>query len=275
MIDLAHTLSSGQTFAFVPHGAGYLGVVDTRAAFVSERDGELSLRCARGDESFWHRYFDLDREYAQMLAPHLTHPYLAACARAYPGLKLLRQPVWEALCAFILSANNHQKRIQSLYLGISQRLGEPVSFGGKKLHAFPSPDKLAAAPEALLREIGAGYRAAYLKRSAEMVAGGFSLDIGSMGYEQALRHLCSLPGVGEKVADCVLLFASDHGCAFPVDVWMERVMRERYGLTGTRPAVKRGAQAIFGARAGLAQQFLFHGARSGLEIADGGEGVEP
>ncbi len=265
-VNLDATIASGQTFAFVPHQGGYIGVSAGKAVHAIERENGLALCCAPGDEAFWRRYFDLDRDYPALLAPHLDDPYLAACARAFAGMKLLRQPVWETMCAFILSANNHQKRIEGLYRGIAARLGEPLEWAGERLFAFPSPEALARAKEADLRALGTGYRAPYLLATAKMVADGFSLHLDAMEYEQALAHLQRLKGVGEKVADCVLLFSSGHGRAFPVDVWMERVLKERYGMAGTRAALKRAAQSRFGECAGLVQQYLFHGARTGIAL---------
>ncbi|MDR1059866.1 MAG: DNA-3-methyladenine glycosylase 2 family protein [Clostridiales bacterium] len=269
-IHLDGTLASGQTFAFVPHNGGYLGIAGEKPVWVSEAGGALTVRCRRGDAPFWRGYFDLDRQYGDLLEPFArSDPMLAACARAYPGMKLLRQPVWEAVNEFIISANNNQKRIERIYRGISARFGRLVEWEGQALHAYPSPQALAAAPVEALRELGAGYRAPYLAETASMIAGGFPLDLDAMGYDDALKHLMRLRGVGEKVADCVLLFSTRHGRAFPVDVWMERVMTEWYGETGSRHELKRAAQEKYGELAGIAQQYLFHGARTGIGKGDG------
>lgn len=268
-INLAHTLSSGQTFAFEEDGGGYVGVAGGRPCRVEQRGGDVAIDCLSGDEPFWREYFDLDADYDALLAPHRGDAALSACADACAGLRLLRQEVWETVCAFIISANNHQKRIESIYRGVSRALGEAVEFRGRELRAFPSPERLAAAPEEALRACGAGYRAPYLIETARMVAQGFPLGLSAMPYAQALAHLTRLKGVGEKVADCVLLFSGRHGVAFPIDVWMERVLRRVYGMEGTKKQIKRQAQARFGERAGLIQQYLFHGARTGALTLDG------
>ncbi|MDR1438713.1 MAG: hypothetical protein LBJ10_01470 [Clostridiales bacterium] len=264
-INLGETLASGQTFAFIPHGGGYLGIADGKPVWAGESGGGLTVRCRAGDEGFWRRYFDLDRDYAQLLEPLFgADARLAACARAYPGMKLLRQPVWETVNEFIISANNNIRRIGNIYRGISKALGEEVVWEGVALHSYPRPAALAAAPDDALRALGAGYRAPYLTSTASVIAKGFSLELDAMEYAPALKHLMSLRGVGEKVADCVLLFSTRHGCAFPVDVWMERVMMEWYGASGSRAALKRAAQERYGSLAGVAQQYLFHGIRSGV-----------
>jgi N-glycosylase/DNA lyase len=264
-------------------GAG-TAVNGAAAGVKADAEAGLWIRRRDADAGFWRRYFDLDRDYSEILAPLLAgDPYLAAQVRAYAGLRVLRQPVWETLCAFIISANNHQKRIESIYRNISARYGAPIKWevlGIREeipLCGFPSPEALAGAGEEALRRLGAGYRARFLAATAQMVADGFSLDLDGMDYEAALRHLTQLPGVGEKVADCVLVFSTRHSCAFPVDVWIERVLRGPYGMSGPRKAIKREAQARFGEWAGVAQQYLFHGARnSNMEISRGkGGGNSP
>jgi N-glycosylase/DNA lyase len=274
-IHLDGTLASGQTFAFVPHEGGYLGIAAGKPVWAAEGGGELTVKCREGDAQFWRRYFDLDRQYGELLEPFIrSDPKLAACARSYPGMKLLRQPVWEAVNEFIISANNNQRRIEKIYRAISARFGAKAMWEGRELHAYPSPQALAAVPESALRELGAGYRAPYLAETARMVAGGFPLDLDAMDYEAALKHLMRLRGVGEKVADCVLLFSTRHSRAFPVDVWMERVMTEWYGEEGSRSKLKRAAQEKYGELAGIVQQYLFHGARTGIAL-DGGDSGSP
>jgi 3-methyladenine DNA glycosylase/8-oxoguanine DNA glycosylase len=188
--------------------------------------------------------------------------FLTECVAAYPDLRLLRQPVWETICGFIISANNNLKRIASIYGRISENIGEPAEWAGKTLYSFPSASKLAAAGEDALRSLGLGYRAPYLSDTAKTVAVCGLPDLDGMPYEGAHKYLSNLRGVGEKVADCVLLFSTKHRNAFPVDVWMERVLREYYGMSGSRHKIKLEAQSLFGDAAGLVQQFLFHGVRN-------------
>ncbi len=260
---LEDTLGSGQTFAFIPHEGGYVGVVEGRAVYVGKQGEFFLMQWTAYDIAFWHAYFDLERDYAAMLLPFHEDPLISSCLQSYQGLRVLRQPVWETICAFILSANNHQRRIASLYLGIAQAGGEPMEIWGRTLHAFPSAQRLFDMGEESLRKLGTGYRAPYLIETARQIRDGFSLMLDDLPYEEALNHLMRLPGVGEKVADCVLLFASCHGQAFPVDVWMDRVMRSCYGLTGSRSSIKRASMALFGKDAGRIQQILFHAARTG------------
>ncbi|MCL2058577.1 MAG: hypothetical protein FWH01_05910 [Oscillospiraceae bacterium] len=267
-------------------GAGGIteGVARSAEGFAAggTTSGGYIIECPEADAAFWRRYFDLDRHYGELLSKYILggnmhvagsgdmstsapgEHFLAMCVEAFNGLKLLRQPVWETICAFIISANNHQKRIESIYRGLSRLYGEAIEWAGMNFYAFPSAQALAAAGEDGLRQVGLGYRAPYLWDTAKSVAMSGLADIDNLAYENALKYLMSFRGVGEKVADCVLLFSTRHQKAFPVDVWIERALREHYGMGGSRREMKLMAQAMFGDAAGVAQQFLFHGMRTKL-----------
>jgi N-glycosylase/DNA lyase len=183
---------------------------------------------------------------------------LAAAIAHCPGLRLLRQPFYSTLCGFILSSNNNIPRIT----GLMQKLGSLASADG-----FPTPQEVLAAGEDGLRRMGMGYRARYIYGSARLMAEGFDWQaLRNTDYETAKKALMAFPGVGGKVADCVLLFALGQGQAFPVDVWMERALKGWYGLSGSPEALRRQAAGRFGDAAGLAQNFLFHYARTGPEL---------
>ena len=164
--------------------------------------------------------------------------------------------------AFIISANNNVGRIRRIVRALIDGLGE----GG----AFPTPAALAAAGEERLRALGCGYRAPFLISSARMVADGFDLDVlAALPYRAAHERLLSMPGVGDKVADCIQLFGLGHSMACPVDVWVERLTK-RWLAPGvqSKAAMREAAHALFGEYAGLIQQSLFHCARMGLISLD-------
>ena len=194
---------------------------------------------------------------------HTGGIFLARCVGAYGGLRLLRQPVWETICGFIISANNNVRRIETIYRRISEKFGESLDWDGRRFYAFPSAEVLADAGDEGLRSLGLGYRAPYIRETARAIADGGLPGYDDMEYGDALKSLTGLRGVGEKVADCVLLCATRHQEAFPVDVWIKRAMNVYYGMDGSNRALKREAQDLFGRAAGLAQLFLFHGIRSG------------
>lgn len=211
-------------------------------------------------------YLDLDRDYAAVAAEYAHIPAARRAIELYPGLRVLNQPPWEALVAFLLSANNNVGRIRGLVEGIRRALGPEFEIGGETVYGIPSPARLLDCEEEELRALGAGYRAPYLMGSALAVAEGFPLsELRDMDCEDARELLTQLPGVGEKVADCVLLFGCGQTEAFPVDVWVERLLKSWFGIdcNGDRTKMAREARARLGEHAGLLQQFLFHAARMG------------
>ena len=148
---------------------------------------------------------------------------------------------------------------------LSELLGEKYTIDNHEIFALPAPKVLAAAEETELRKIGVGYRAPYLINTARMVCEGFPInELRNMDYESAHKLLTSLPGVGDKVADCVLLFGCGHSSAFPVDVWVERVLKSWFGLGNCgKKKMCSTARALLGPNCGIMQQFLFHAARMG------------
>lgn len=214
---------------------------------------------------FWRAYFDLDRDYEALAAMGEKYPVIRQALALLPGLRVLNQPPWEALVAFIISANNNTGRIRKLVLSLCREVG-----GGES--CFPTPEALAAVSEERLRQMGMGYRAPFLKETARKVVEGFPLEeLSALSYEEAHSRLITLPGVGDKVADCVQLFGLRHSVSFPVDVWVERLMRSWFA-TGTmsRKAIGEHGRQILGKNAGVAQQYLFHCARRGLIPLDKG-----
>ena len=175
---------------------------------------------------------------------------------------MLNQQPFELLISAIVSANNNLKRIKSIVEKICAACGEPFLAEGRRFYRFPVPERLAALTEEELLDCGCGYRAPYILASARAVADGFDLEkVGMLPYGQAKAELCRLPGVGPKVADCILLFSLRKTDAFPADVWIKRVMERLYGFTGNDKQLYAFAREKFGPYAGIAQQYLFYYAR--------------
>jgi N-glycosylase/DNA lyase len=191
----------------------------------------------------------------------------AAIAR-YRGMRIIRQEPWECLISFICSSNSNIRRISGNVEDMSSAFGRPLMLDNQMRSTFPTPQALAEAGEQKLRQLGLGFRAKYVASAARTVADG-KLDLMALReapYEEALSALLELPGVGDKVANCVLLFSLDKLEAFPVDVWIDRAMREWYLGDGVgahsraplrRNAMRPWAQAYFGPYAGYANQYLF------------------
>lgn len=252
-IDLRLTLiDSAQCFHWVETERGFGAVLEGKAVWLrpDEEVADARLR----------RYLDLERDYGELAREYDELPAAREAFACSPGLRVLNQPPWEALFSFILSANNNVVRIRSLVYALSRAYG--VEADG--LYGIPAPDAIAQAPESALRSLGVGYRAPQLIRTARAVCDGFPLGaLQGMPYEEAHAQLVQLPGVGDKVADCVLLFGCGHAEAFPVDVWVARLMANWFGEHGTRRQLAARARERFGPHAGILQQYLFHAARTG------------
>jgi N-glycosylase/DNA lyase len=222
-IDLQTTFNCGQCFR--------QPVNVTQA-----KDGVILHNVEKSDIPYWERYFCADEDYPALIARFSADPTLRKACEFSPGIRVLRQEPFEALISFIISQNNNIKRIT----GIINRLCTD--------ERFPAAEALA---ERNLSGLGLGYRERYVIDAAKKVKSGeISLDeIDKMDYNSAKEELLKIVGVGEKVADCVLLFGFHKTEAFPRDVWIKRVLSEFYpdGL----PECISGVE-------GIAQQFLFH-----------------
>ena len=273
-LDLGLTLiDSAQCFRWVRSGERFGCALNGAPVWLWQT--ESGIETADGADAAWlRRYLDLDRDYSAVAAEFADIPQARRAVELFPGLRVLNQPAWEALVCFILSANNNVPRIRGLASALCERFGEAFDSDGGALYGFPTPEALAGASEGELRSLRVGYRAPFLIGAARAVCEGFPLDaLCRMPYDLAHAALTSLPGVGDKVADCVLLFGCGHASAFPVDVWVARLLESWFGISGgSRAAMAGKARARLGAHAGLMQQFLFHAARTGaiaLDAADG------
>ena len=258
-MDLERTFLCGQAFrwAMQPDGSCTGVAGGARVTIRTTADGIAVSPCDRAAfEGFWRRYLDLDRDYGALEGTLARDEVLAPVVTSCRGMRLLNQPVWECLASFLLSSNNNVKRISGIIDRLSERFGQDCG----DCHDFPTAEALFAAGEDAIRACGAGYRAGFLWRAAQAVSLGFPLaELPTMGYRAAKEKLLELHGVGEKVADCVLLFSCGYGQAFPVDVWVRRAMEKHFPQSGSTAALQRAfAEERFGELSGLAQQLLFH-----------------
>ena len=262
--DLASSLESGQAFRWHKHGDWRYGVVSGRLVALKQDGSELSVRAASEPETVAatvRDYLRVDDDMEGVYARIATDDRMARSIAAYNGMRILRQDPWECLVAFICSANSSIPRISDNMNAISASMGEPLLLDGHRDFTFPSPQRLAEAGEQALRGLRLGFRAKYVARVAELAASG-DLDVASLRratYEEAKDVLTALPGVGEKVADCVLLMSLDKPKAFPVDRWIRRAVEEWY-LEGAKlnyKDVREWSWERWGDMAGYANQHLF------------------
>ncbi len=264
LLDARLTLmDSAQAFHWTENGGNFAAVCAGKPIVVRDIGGYWQFD---GEEEFVRAYFDLERSYDALGEGLDWLPQAQEAMGKLPGLRVLGQSTWEALLAFICSANNNTARIRALVLTLCREYGEHFEQGGLEFFGYPTPGRLAQVSESELREKKFGYRAAYLVKTAQMVAGGYPIeDARGLSYDAAKKLLTALPGVGPKVADCVLLFGCGHMEAFPVDVWVERLLRSWCGVEcKNRDKAAAIAREKFGPNAGLIQQYLFHCARCGL-----------
>lgn len=253
-LDLAQTLDCGQSFRWVEReDGGFDGVAFNRSVTVRLDGTDLYIENAdESDRELWHSYFDLGLDYGKIREEiSAIHPILADAAKYAPGIRILRQEPYEALCTFIISQNNNIKRIKGIVQRLCEQFGDRLPDG---TYAFPDAEKMASLTADDLAPLRAGFRNRYLVDAARKVADG-DVDLEkcrSCDYDEARRELMQITGVGVKVADCTLLFGLHRIEAFPLDVWMKRAMATLF------PSMTPGD---FGQYAGIAQQYIFHYSR--------------
>jgi N-glycosylase/DNA lyase len=266
--DLTLTLDSGQVFHWESLGKGFAGTIGERALYLEQHGEFLKVRegGARALPSIVARYFSLDHPLAEICASFPDEPVIGEAAAFCRGLRIIRQPKWECLATFITSSMKQVAHIRQISQSLRRRFGSARSLGQIVVYAYPSAETIAGLDETELRQCALGYRAKNLLRTAQLVAKG-AVDLEALARlaDDDLRaQLCRLPGVGTKVANCVMLFAYERLRAFPIDVWIERVLREKYFPRRRRPTTRQlreFAARHFGAHGGYAQQYLFHHAR--------------
>src|SRR6267143_6557628 len=275
--DLAKTLDSGQVFHWEKVGNGFVGTIGDLPVCIEQRGEVLCAKVASGSSRSLGRdaqdahatissYFALDHPLAEICASFPNDPIMNEARDFCRGLRIARQPKWECLATFICSSMKQMAHIRQISLALRRRFGEPRKIGGGVLHTFPPAQRIARATENDLRECALGYRAKNLLATARLVnSAECDLESWSALSDADLREkLCSLPGVGAKIANCVMLFAYERLRAFPIDVWIERVLRQSYlprrrKMTARR--LREFSETYFGEHGGYAQQYLFHHAR--------------
>jgi N-glycosylase/DNA lyase len=264
--DLARTLDSGQVFHWENRGRGYVGAIGANAAFVEQRGERLFF--AGVTATTLARYFSFDHPLAEICRAFPRDPSMTAARDFCRGLRIIRQPRWECLATFITSSMKQVAHIRQMSLTLRKRYGQRSPIFDGEVQAFPTPEKIAKLTEQDLRKCALGYRAKNLLATARLVASGKAdLEQWSTLSDDALRsRLCELPGVGAKVANCVMLFAYERLGAFPIDVWIERVLKKKYfprKRKVTPQQLRAFCETYFGDHGGYAQQYLFHHARKG------------
>ncbi len=289
--DLEKTLNSGQVFHWEKIDGGFCGTIGEMPVFVQQhgdilearfgrtsvRAGlafpacetpvRLSLRAGSALPGIAARYFALDHPLAEICRSFPDDEPMKAARDFCRGLRIIRQPRWECLATFICSSMKQVAHIRQISHALRRRFGEPRKIDKCIVYTFPAAERIAPSPEKALRECALGYRAKNLLATAELVSSG-QVDLegwATLSDTELRAKLCALPGVGAKVANCVMLFAYERVRAFPIDVWIERVLKQYYfprKRNITAGQLRHFSQSYFGDHAGYAQQYLFHYART-------------
>lgn len=263
-LDLQTSLTCGQAFRWKWMGNQYHGVVQGKVIILKAGSYETFQLKSSGPFDY-HSYFRLDDDLEKIYGSFSGDPHMPTITRLYPGMRILRQEPFETLISYIISQVSNIPRITRTIETLSHRYGTRIRFNGEVYHSFPSAEQLSRVRESSFRKMGLGYRARYVRNAVQRVIDdSWDLDtLKKKSYDEAKTILMSLEGVGDKVADCVLLFSLDKLEAFPVDRWVRRIVKYLY-FQDYDPSEKRiheWARDHFGTFAGYAQQYLFHHAR--------------
>ncbi len=253
-INLDYTLDCGQSFRWEKEENTWTAAVRGKKISVEQIDENTICfynTTKEGFDSIWKTYFDLERDYVAIISRFKDDEYLKKSTEEYYGIRVLNQEPWEALCSFIISQNNNIPRIKGIIKRLCENFGEDL--GG--IYSFPSAEKLSTLNAEDLSPLRSGFRAKYIIDAAQKVANGeidfdkiIESDI-SYGREELMK----IKGVGPKVAECCLLYGCKKSDAFPIDVWVKRIMSEMY---------PDGLCKCAYPEIGIAQQYLFHWRRN-------------
>ncbi|MHA1935045.1 MAG: DNA-3-methyladenine glycosylase family protein [Candidatus Thorarchaeota archaeon] len=265
--DLKDTLECGQTFCWVKEGDGYVNA-DVGQAIYVEQEGDILHYEASDGKAPLELLFRLDDPIERIQKELNKDELMKDSIDFAPGLRVVSDPSFPCLISFLCSTRNNIPSIKRATQAIRKKYGPSYELRGKVFYGLPTPDQISVATVKELEAIGLAWRSKFITKSTESILKGeMNLeDLKKANYEEAHKHLQQLFGVGPKVADCVCLFSLGFLEAFPIDVWIERVIQKRYGIftaTGKSYAKKsKAARDYFGRYAGYAQEYLFYYSRS-------------
>jgi N-glycosylase/DNA lyase len=294
-IDLELTLTCGQTFCWNRFDGDLYGNEDQKSSEVADSrdsttDGDRFYTFRKGkpliaEEKEDHiavdtelprkeveEALDLDTDLEKVFSNFPESEALHVAKENLWGLRVINDEFFPCLISYLCSPQMRIPRIKQMHDDIAREFGEEVEVEGKTVYRFPEPEELAEASEDELRELGVGYRAEYIAKSTEMIQEGqYSHDeISNLGYSDAKQHIKQLHGVGDKVADCVLLFSKGFHEAYPIDTWAQKCIKSHYPKLHHDKYEKtsKNVRNHFGEKAGYAQEYLFHAARKNIIEVD-------
>jgi len=275
LFNLDVTLCCGQVFRWDKKGDWWYGVVADKAFKIRQANAELEF--VNTDKKFVTYYFGLKDDLRRIRERIARDQHVVKALQTFWGLRVVRQDPWECLVSYICATYKNIAAIRQTLFKLSKRFGERIVLDGCDFYTFPTPERLAKTTESSLAACGLGYRAKYVLETSKRICEG-DLDLESlreMPYQQAKKALMSFSGVGSKVADCVLLFSLGRLDAFPVDVWVKRVILNHYAEHFPKEFIQKISRngsfsnaeyerlnafgrSYFGEYAGYAQEYLYH-----------------
>ncbi|GAA0198618.1 DNA-3-methyladenine glycosylase family protein [Haladaptatus pallidirubidus] len=278
--DLQSTVESGQSYLWrredgkmyeTTHAYGesawYYTVVEEEVVRARQRDGQIEWQATTDAEPLLFDLLRLDDDLDAIVESTPDDPLVESAYEEYRGMRIVRDPFFPCLISFICSAQMRVGRIYGMQTALAREFGDEIEFDGRIYHQFPTPEQLATATEDDLRGLNLGYRAPYVRKTAELIASGAASaeDVRGKEYEDARDAVQVFVGVGDKVADCVLLFSLDYLEAVPLDTWIQSAIEEHYPHCerGSYAKTSRAIREQFGGEyAGYAQTYVFHHLRS-------------
>lgn len=261
--SLVDTLECGQTFCWVKEGEGYINADIGQVVYVEQR-GETLLYDTSEDDVNLSKLFRLEDPLDQIHQEITRDGIMKKSINFAPNLRIINDPFFPCLVSFLCSVWKNVPAIRGMTNAIRKKWGPSYEFRGKVYYGMPSPEQLSNASVRALKKLGLAWRAEFIARSTEAIVNKKVTEdsLRSMNYPEAHKHLKKLHGVGDKVADCISLFSLGFLESFPIDVWIERVIQEHYGVfTNAGKSYSKKSEAArdyFGRYAGYAQEYLYH-----------------
>ena len=253
--NLEKTLECGQFFRYEKREDYYL--ISHRDRLFKVRQGKNRLLFSGTDQEFITDFFRLEDDYQAIMKSISLDEFIREAIADNYGMRIIRQDPWECLISYICSANNNIPRIRKNLAMIAERFGSPILHDEHQGFSFPAPGRIS--DHDAIRACKVGFRSRFIHEANGTIDEEMLISLRNKSYEEAKTELIKINGVGEKIADCISLFSLDKLDAFPVDVWIRRVMTEQY-FSGNRTSdkdIRAFADSYFGRFRGYANQYLF------------------
>lgn len=264
--DLSHTLECGQVFRWKKEGNAYYGIINNLPTKLEQKENKIIYNSynSRLTKNSLRSFLGLNDSLPKILKTINKDRYIARAIRKYNGLRIIRQEPWECLASYITSSQSNIPKINFCLNLLAERFGKRLEFDGRTFYVFPPAKILAKQKLKSLKLCSLGFHADYLLKAAKLFKPKMPESLSAMHYSDAKSRLMEFPGIGPKVADCVLLYSLGFANAFPVDRWIKKAMSEWYfpKEEHTEEQINHFARRYFYPYAGYAQQYLFYARRN-------------